>query len=290
MYRTNVVEIENRKVAHAFRKAMKTLPQGCRQDPVPWWGNELDEAIFERTRFKEIRDKPISDIPIAERQAQYQAQALIVQQLILSKQKATWQKFATDHLKYTVGPKRTAAMIKLLAREPRDRPDQILKDKTGSVYVKDREKAAAYLRLFAQVSKRELKPLARTPDGARAHRYRAEARQTQAATVRRIRQKEVVQAALREHPTGAPLVSMFELRTALGMIHTGRAAGIDRVSNEMVKNLNRINLGRVHILINLSFTNGHVPTEWKLAKLHPLLKSGKDPKLLESYRPISLLE
>ena len=29
-YRTNVVEIENRKIVHAFRKAMKTLPQGCR--------------------------------------------------------------------------------------------------------------------------------------------------------------------------------------------------------------------------------------------------------------------
>ena len=83
---------------------------------------------------------------------------------------------------------------------------------------------------------------------------------------------------------------MFELRTALGMIHTGRAAGIDRVSNEMIKNLNRNNLGRIHKLINLSFTNGYVPTAWKRAKLHPLLKSDKDPKFLESYRPISLLE
>ena len=196
---------------------------------MPWWDDELDEAIFERTCLQEIRDNPMSDIPIAERQAQYQAQALRVQQL------------------------------------------------------------AAYLRLFALVSKRELKPLAHTPDGARAHRYRS-ARQTQAATVRRMRQKEAVRAALKEHATDAPLVSMFELRTALGMIRTGRAAGIDQVSNEMIKNLNRINLGRVHKLINLSFANGYVPTAWKLAKLHPLLKTGKDPKLLESYRPISLLE
>ena len=41
--------------------------------------------------------------------------------------------------------------------------------------------------------------------------------------------------SLRDHERGAPLVSMFELRTALGMIHTGRAAGIDRVSHEMIK-------------------------------------------------------
>ena len=146
------------------------------------------------------------------------------------------------------------------------------------MYVKDREKATA--------CKREM---ARTPDGARAHRYRS-ARQAQAATVRRLRQKELVRASLREHATGAPSVSMFELRTALGMIHTGRAAGIDRVSNEMIKNLNRNNLGRIHKLINLSFTNGYVPVAWKLAKLRSLLKLGKGPKFLESYRPISLLE
>ena len=132
-YRTNIVELENRKVAKAFKTAMKTLPQGCRQDPIPWWDDELDVAIYERTRLEQIRDLSVSDIPVEERQTQYRTQAFKVQQLILSKRRATWQKFATDHLKYTTGPKRTAAMIKLLAREPRDCPDRILKDKTGSM-------------------------------------------------------------------------------------------------------------------------------------------------------------
>ena len=125
---------------------MKTIPQGCRQDPVPWWDDELDEAIFERTRLKEVRDSLVSAIPIAERQESYKAQARRVQQLIMSKRQATWQKFATDHLKYTAGPKRTASMIKHLTREPRVCGDQILKDKNDRAYVKDREKAGAYLR------------------------------------------------------------------------------------------------------------------------------------------------
>ncbi len=142
-YRTNEVEIENRRITESFRKAMKTLPQGCRQDPVPWWDDEFDEAIFERTRLKELRDNPLSTVPIADRQESYQAQARRVQQLILLKRRATWQKFATDHLKYTAGPKRTAAMIKHLTREPRICGDQILKDKNGGAYVKDREKAGA---------------------------------------------------------------------------------------------------------------------------------------------------
>ena len=289
-YRTNEVEIENRRITESFRKAMKTLPQGCRQDPVPWWDDELDEAIFERTRLKELRDNLLSTVPIGDRQEAYHVQARRVQQLILSKRKATWQKFATDHLKYTAGPKRTASMIKHLTREPRVCGDQILKDKNGGEYVEDREKAGAYLRQFALVSKRELKPLVMEPDGhTRAYHYRS-ARREQATCVRDLRQKKSVRESLRVIEPGAPPVSMFELRSALRMLHTGRAAGIDRVSNEMIKNLNRINLARIHKLINLSFATGYVPTAWKLAKLHPLLKSGKDPKFVESYRPISLLE
>ncbi len=59
----------------------------------------------------------------------------------MSKRQATWQKVATDHLKYTAGPKRMASMIKHLTREPRVCGDQILKDKNDRAYVKDREKA-----------------------------------------------------------------------------------------------------------------------------------------------------
>ena len=123
MYRTNIVELENRKVAKTFKMALKTMPQGCRQDAVPWWNDELDDAIYERTRLQQIRDLPFSDIPIEERQLQYRTQASIVHQLILAKRCAMWQSFATDYLKYTAGPKRTAAMIKLLTRESRDCPD-----------------------------------------------------------------------------------------------------------------------------------------------------------------------
>ena len=132
------------------------------------------------------------------RQLEYSEQAARVQQLILSKRKATWQRFATDNLRYSAAPKRTAAMIKHLAREPRNCPDQILRDKTGGAHVQDKEKAAAYLRCFSQVSRRELKPMARKENGVRPHRYRS-ARQAQAATVRHLRQKVAVRAALREN-------------------------------------------------------------------------------------------
>ena len=39
--------------------------------------------------------------------------------------------------------------------------------------------------------------------------------------------------------------------------------------------------------VNLSLSSGTVPTEWKLANVVPLLKSG-DPHDISNYRPISL--
>ena len=197
---------------------MKTRPHGCRQDPVPWWYDELDEAIYERIRLKKIRDLPVSDTPVEERQRQYRAQAAIVQQLIQRRGHVT--EVRNRSLEVHSRTEANSGHDQALAREPRDCPDQISRDKAGRMYAKDGEKAAAYLRLFSQVCKRELKPLVLTKTGARAYRYRS-SRQAQAATVRRLRQKEVVRASLREHANRAPFVSMFELRTALAMIHTG---------------------------------------------------------------------
>jgi hypothetical protein len=59
--RTEEVELENRKILSAFRAAAKTLPQGCRKDPVPWWDESLDVLIDERDRLREAitdRDSP----------------------------------------------------------------------------------------------------------------------------------------------------------------------------------------------------------------------------------------
>ena len=89
----------SRNIANAFQRAMKTLPQGCREDPVPWWDEELDEAIYMRSRLKKIRDMPATDEIMQMRQLEYNEQAARVQQLILSKRKAAWQRFATDNLK-----------------------------------------------------------------------------------------------------------------------------------------------------------------------------------------------
>ena len=48
-------------------------------------------------------------------------------------------------------------------------------------------------------------------------------------------------------------------------------------------------MDRIHKLINVSVLSGQVPTAWKLGQLIPFPKAGKDPGLVESYRPVCLL-
>ena len=90
-------------------------------------------------------------------------------------------------------------------------------------------------------------------------------------------------------PTVAPPVSRTELTAALRLLHANKAAGTDRVSNEMLKNLSKKNLDKIFKLINISVTTGYIPSAWKSGQLIPLPKPGKDTGIIESYRPVCLL-
>ena len=132
--RSNPTELENRRISAAFQIAMKTPPQGCRQDPVPWWDKDIDDAIILRERLRKIRDdKTASPTTLEQRWLNHKLQADITRELIRTKRAASWQRFATDNLRYTADSRRTAAMIQLLARTERPSPLQTLEDKSNRV-------------------------------------------------------------------------------------------------------------------------------------------------------------
>jgi len=129
---------------------MKTKPQGCRLDLVPWWDEEIDDAIILRAQLRKIRDdKTAEPATLEERTLNYKRQADVTRDLIRSKRTASWQKFANDNLRYSSDSCRTASMIKILDRTERPSPIQILKDATNQAYETDKAKANAFHRLFA---------------------------------------------------------------------------------------------------------------------------------------------
>ena len=71
-----------------------------------------------------------------------------------------------------------------------------------------------------------------------------------------------------------------ELITVIKELKNGKAPGLDRVSNEMIKAYIK--------LFNFVMTVGIVPTIWCKGLISPIHKSG-DPLNPENYRPICVL-
>ena len=66
------------------------------------------------------------------------------------------------------------------------------------------------------------------------------------------------------------------------------ATGLDNLLPVFLKDIASVISQPLCHIINLSVTTGVVPTEWKTAKITPILKSGSSDEV-DNYRPISVL-
>jgi len=75
---------------------------------------------------------------------------------------------------------------------------------------------------------------------------------------------------------------------ALEEMDGGKAGGPEGVHPRMLKELPREALEVVRLLFERSFRSGVVPQSWRVGMIAPLLKAGKDPGRIASYRPVCL--
>ncbi|EKF29989.1 hypothetical protein MOQ_006203 [Trypanosoma cruzi marinkellei] len=88
-------------------------------------------------------------------------------------------------------------------------------------------------------------------------------------------------------PLDAPF-NRTEPLAALRSTPYGKAPGPDEVDSEALRHISSKGLRFLLRCVNYSWTTGTIPAEWRRATIVPLLKPGKSPELLESYRSISL--
>ena len=82
--------------------------------------------------------------------------------------------------------------------------------------------------------------------------------------------------------------TLTELNRAMKKLKKRKAAGQDKLFNEMLMNLGNIGKQAILCLLNLSWCKGDIPKAWRNAVVSPILKKGKPPDDLGSYRPISI--
>jgi len=84
-------------------------------------------------------------------------------------------------------------------------------------------------------------------------------------------------------------VTIEQVQIAIKSTKNSNSLGPDKTSIHHLKHLGPIALQYLTNLFNLSIQSNTIPHIWKLAKIIPIPKPNKDPKLGASYRPISLL-
>lgn len=82
-------------------------------------------------------------------------------------------------------------------------------------------------------------------------------------------------------------ITIEEIKIAISSLKTNKAAGLDRISNEMIKAAGELIIPYLHKMFNTIFSSGQYPNSWASAYIKPLLKKG-DPKLPENYRGIAI--
>lgn len=76
--------------------------------------------------------------------------------------------------------------------------------------------------------------------------------------------------------------------TAILNLNKKKAIGPDNIPNEFLLRYAECCSRFLYLLFNKSLTEGHIPREWKCAKIVPIHKSGVK-SAASNYRPISLL-
>ena len=84
-----------------------------------------------------------------------------------------------------------------------------------------------------------------------------------------------------------PPFTMEELNIGLSEL-TNSATGEDRIHNQMLTDLPESGKNLVLSVVNEIWKDGCYPSQWKVSKIIPLLKPGKDKQEMKSYRPVAL--
>ena len=82
--------------------------------------------------------------------------------------------------------------------------------------------------------------------------------------------------------------TMLELEKAIASVRSRGAAGPDKIKPAFIKSFGHNAKCALLALYNDSWNHAAVPQGWRNATIVPLLKAGKDPASIASYRPISL--
>lgn len=80
-----------------------------------------------------------------------------------------------------------------------------------------------------------------------------------------------------------------EINICIKNIKNGKSSGEDKIINEYIKSTKELFLPVYEKLFNIVFESGMLPNAWLEGSIRPIYKNKGNPKLVQNYRPITIL-
>ena len=253
--------IEN-KIIQAADTAIPTTSPNPRKPPIPWFNEDIKQAIRDRKRAGRALKRNYS----IENLIAYKRCRARVKYLCKKARAESWKQFISSINQFTSLNKIWSKTKKISGKfSPKPHPilkvnDEIVDSKT--------DVANILAETFAAVSSSENYSL----DFLR-YKNRIESKTLQFDTQENYSYNE-------------PL-TIEEVTSCLSETQES-APGIDKITYAMIKNSHPTLIAAILQLYNKIFLEGHYPNRWRTAIIAPIPKPNKDPKDPTNYRPISL--
>lgn len=261
------VTLLNKDIIHAIQTSIPTKSKINNRITQPYWNNECTNAIKSRASAEKQmhRSKCLTDC-IKYRQAKAKVKYVI-------KQAKTqyWAKYS-NKLSYNSNLTKIWKTLRILNNVNKHKPGFI---KIGpKTILDDKEKAEEFANEFIRHSSNA--------------NYPYDIYSTRKNTVNTFLSQSVHKPQTVFFEDLNNDFNRIEFERALEESNPNSAPGPDQIKFIMLKNLPVHLKEELLIFINTIWQAGTLPSMWKHAIINPILKNGKDPELVDSYRPIAL--
>ena len=231
--------------------ANKHIPRGFRAKRVPLWSREMEVAEEAWQSAAKLLSESTSPTEIEQRRAAELAARQNKAEVFMKERSRLFK----EKLSEMEDADRVWQLVKNVGKKS-NFSGSVLKTENGTVLDTRKKQAQAFVKQYAEVA-------TRSSDTSKPPKI------------------GVGQEVYHEF-------TWAEWKRALRKTKARKAPGPDEVSADMLKRLSNAAQHRVLDTINSSFRSGDVPESWRTGIIIPLLKPGKNPEELKSYRPVTL--
>ena len=270
------IDVNSRRITEVITSAaQRCIPKPkpgrakLQHNPVPYWNEQCKTAIYARNRARNKLNNKITP----ENVENYKKLKGLAQKTVKEAASDYWQEFCGTLNRTTnlsVVWNMTKKMNGIVSQR---KPGNF--EHNGKLIETDLEKANSFAESFAKISS----------NSNYSHAFMQYKQQAEKEY------DEILTKTEKINQTDSTLDDPFnlsELRRAIRETKKHSAPGDDGISYEMLQHLSKRSTKILLELYDRVWTEGKMPQDWRHSIVKPVLKSGKDPQAISSYRPISL--